>query len=1148
MRFFGILALTLAVSPLPASAARRHPEGAPRGLLSEWPRDEGHHAVHSNTPRHGTLSPDLGATAALSTPASLGAPEDMHDPGDLAALASVPLLGGYTHIDGDGTGALDAGRYAMLKLNCARLLADPPCAPLDRAHILDAVSHITSVDYWFLNISTGAVPPRTLHFTIAVDDLSESHARDFDCPSLDRGEMAMYNLVRATENGTDVTNPCSFEPHPDASASLGASMPRVTGEKKKARVAWRPWDAPTAPLRADVLKNVTNQGTGSDLGVDSMCDGLKTDGSSSKADGSSSKADGSSSKADGSSAEGDDCVCADGRGGVFKSGGFGMGSELGASALTDSLKADALTATLKVDFTVEKADGSSFEGDGSSAIECVCHPHPEDVFNPHSYPPVPHYECQDVTIAPDGWNPPLSYDLRDEWGDVCEADVPADQGRCGSCWAHAFASMFSYRMCIQSGGKLREMISAQQLISCDWGGTCAGGYDGFTARHFDNHDGGLMAMPAASDFPYTDGIGVRTEGSGEKCLVRGMVPELGATENVAKQTKFRSYAVDFSTYETANYWYEQPVDERSARSIKSIWLENCNLDRTVVQSEVTLDDFDPAARRESRGGVLKSGAGGPGAKGKLGAGDLNAWLKSGFIAKKADGSSFEGDGSSSKGDECVCADGRGGVLKSGAGGSGAKGKLGADALNAWLKSGFIAKKADGSSFEGDGSSAMECVCDTQPVSNRIEQQRWLMYQIETFGPVTAVMSAASFPHGGDPTRVHSCEGPCDTVDHAVVIVGWGVSSVKDGEEPYWIVQNSWTDKWKDKGRVKIKRGSNTCCIEDRWMKIDPDFSETYDPEDFSDQPACANGGTIDRATNKCECPFPWSNGPDIEVAREGCEVCGILECANGGALDAHSCACACPAGYGGLMCDSAFLARTEMTKAGCTIHATLESDDAQLEEDIVIAVKIGENKNWIPFTHLGELCGVGEAGSKLGKSRMSDLLKASVWGTDLKANESSAKDEGTYAKGSCTKGSINATLDLAARDIHPHPNEEICVRFVRDLGVNEFGVARGYDFAFFGDAAEAAAGTCSPPPRSFTRSSSQRVASALGFTRESARGEVASKKNGLVIAAASFAVLTGAFVAAKAVSKLKSAAKKGSNSDRNSFVSEEAQPLLRRAM
>ena len=158
----------------------------------------------------------------------------------------------------------------------------------------------------------------------------------------------------------------------------------------------------------------------------------------------------------------------------------------------------------------------------------------------------------------------------------------------------------------------------------------------------------------------------------------------------------------------------------------------------------------------------------------------------------------------------------------------------------------------------------------------------------------------------------------------------------------------------------------------------------------------------------------------------------------------------------------------------------------------------------------------------------------------MKADESSAKYEGTYAKGSCTKGSVNATLDLAARDIYPHPNEEIFVRFVRDLGVNEFGVARGYDFAFFGDAAEASAGTCSPSP-------AQRVASALGFTRESARGEVASKKNGLVIAAASFAVLTVAFAASKAASKGKSAAKKGHNSDMNSLVLGEAQPLLRRA-
>ena len=202
----------------------------------------------------------------------------------------------------------------------------------------------------------------------------------------------------------------------------------------------------------------------------------------------------------------------------------------------------------------------------------------------------------------------------------------------------------------------------------------------------------------------------------------------------------------------------------------------------------------------------------------------------GFL--KADGSSSKADGSSSKAD-----------------GSSSK----ADGSSS---------KADGSSSKADRSSAKECLCDAEPVSNRIEQQRWLMYQIETFGPVTAVMSAASFPHGGDPTRVHSCDGPCDTVDHAVIIVAGAVSSVEDGEEPYWIVQNSWTDKWKDGGRVKIKRGSNTCCIEDRWMKIDPDFSETYDPEDFSDQPASVNGGTIDRATNNANVRFPGVTDPN----------------------------------------------------------------------------------------------------------------------------------------------------------------------------------------------------------------------------------------------------------------------------------------------
>ena len=101
------------------------------------------------------------------------------------------------------------------------------------------------------------------------------------------------------------------------------------------------------------------------------------------------------------------------------------------------------------------------------------------------------------------------------------------------------------------------MISAQQLISCDMGGTCAGGYDGFTARHFENADGTPKAIPCASDFPYTDGAGVHAEGSGEQCFIRD------PTDNYA-----RTYAVDFNSYVTANYWYAEPVGKRDEGSVK----------------------------------------------------------------------------------------------------------------------------------------------------------------------------------------------------------------------------------------------------------------------------------------------------------------------------------------------------------------------------------------------------------------------------------------------------------------------------------------------------------------------------------------------------------------------------------------------------
>ena len=45
--------------------------------------------------------------------------------------------------------------------------------------------------------------------------------------------------------------------------------------------------------------------------------------------------------------------------------------------------------------------------------------------------------------------------------------------------------------------------------------------------------------------------------------------------------------------------------------------------------------------------------------------------------------------------------------------------------------------------------------------------------------------------------------------HAVRLLGWG----EEQGTPYWLVANSWGEKWGDVGTFKILRGSDHCGIE-----------------------------------------------------------------------------------------------------------------------------------------------------------------------------------------------------------------------------------------------------------------------------------------------------------------------------------------------
>ena len=45
----------------------------------------------------------------------------------------------------------------------------------------------------------------------------------------------------------------------------------------------------------------------------------------------------------------------------------------------------------------------------------------------------------------------------------------------------------------------------------------------------------------------------------------------------------------------------------------------------------------------------------------------------------------------------------------------------------------------------------------------------------------------------------------DNLDHAVLLVGYGVDSV-----PYWTVKNSWGEDWGEGGYFRIVRGTGAC--------------------------------------------------------------------------------------------------------------------------------------------------------------------------------------------------------------------------------------------------------------------------------------------------------------------------------------------------
>jgi len=92
-----------------------------------------------------------------------------------------------------------------------------------------------------------------------------------------------------------------------------------------------------------------------------------------------------------------------------------------------------------------------------------------------------------------------------------------------------------------------------------------------------------------------------------------------------------------------------------------------------------------------------------------------------------------------------------------------------------------------------------------------DEMKELVFQ----APVATTVYASYFGDygGGVYEDSRCCEADSDpnciwTLNHEVTVIGYGHESGKD----YWLVKNSWGDRWGDNGYIKIKRGSGHCGI------------------------------------------------------------------------------------------------------------------------------------------------------------------------------------------------------------------------------------------------------------------------------------------------------------------------------------------------
>ena len=101
----------------------------------------------------------------------------------------------------------------------------------------------------------------------------------------------------------------------------------------------------------------------------------------------------------------------------------------------------------------------------------------------------------------------------------------------------------------------------------------------------------------------------------------------------------------------------------------------------------------------------------------------------------------------------------------------------------------------------------------------------MMEEIYKNGPIIIAFNASPdlyyYSSGVFITNSKINQNSFEFTNHAVVCVGWGQTIHEGHILKYWILKNSWGEKWGESGYFKFLRGINLSAIENQAIYLEP---------------------------------------------------------------------------------------------------------------------------------------------------------------------------------------------------------------------------------------------------------------------------------------------------------------------------------------